>query len=160
MRASTMLLHAAHTARLFCTLAVLALAWPAAVLARTPAEAANLKTVEAFYKAGLNDKDADAALRYLGPRYTQHNPNAADGPDGFRQYVAFLRAQHPQSHSTIVQAFTDGDYVILHVHAVRDPGERGSAIVDIFRLDKGRIVEHWDVTQAIPEKTASGNPML
>ena len=50
--------------------------------------------------------------------------------------------------------------MILHVHAVRDPGTRGSAIVDIFRLDKGRIVEHWDVNQPIPGRTASGNPML
>lgn len=138
----------------------IAAAWPLAASARTPAETANLKTVEAFYQAGLNDKDADAALRYLGPHYTQHNPNAADGPEGFRGFVAFLRKEEPQSHSRIVRAFTDGDYVILHVHAVRDPGTRGSAIVDIFRLDKGRIVEHWDVNQPIPEQTASGNPML
>lgn len=56
--------------------------------------------------------------------------------------------------------FVDGEPVIVHVHAMREPGTRGNAIVDIFKLENGKIVEHWDVTQAIPEKTASGNPMF
>lgn len=105
-------------------------------------------------------EDADAALQYVGPRYVQHNPNAADGPQGFRQFIAFLRDKYPDSHSEIVTSFVDGEHVILHVRAVREPGTRGNAIVDIFRLENGKIVEHWDVTQAIPEKTASGNPMF
>ena len=121
---------------------------------------ANREVVLKFYEAGLNRKDADAALQYVGPRYVQHNPNAADGPEGFRQFIAFLRDKYPDSHSTIIKSFVDGDFVILHVHAVREPGTRGNAIVDIFKLENGKIVEHWDVTQAIPEKTASGNPMF
>ena len=114
----------------------------------------------AFYEKGLNQKDADAALQYVGDRYVQHNPNAADGREGFRQYVAMLREKFPQSHSEIQRSFVDGDYVILHVHAVRDPGTRGNAIVDIFRLENGKIAERWDVTQPVPEKTASGNSMF
>ena len=121
---------------------------------------ANRQVVLQFYEAGLNRKDADAALKYVGNRYVQHNPNAADGPQGFRQFIAFLRDKYPDSHSEIVRSFVDGDHVILHVHAVREPGTRGNAIVDIFKLENGKIVEHWDVTQAIPEKTASGNPMF
>jgi predicted SnoaL-like aldol condensation-catalyzing enzyme len=54
----------------------------------------------------------------------------------------------------------DGDYVMLHVHAVRTPGEVGSAIVDLFKLENGKIVEHWDVVQPIPEKAANGNGMF
>ena len=50
--------------------------------------------------------------------------------------------------------------MILHVHAVREPGERGGAIVDIFRLENGKIVEHWDVVQTIPEKAANSNGMF
>lgn len=119
-------------------------------------EAANKAAVLAFYEKGLNQKDADAALRYLGDRYVQHNPNAADGPEGFRKFVAFLRDKYPQSRSEIKRVFTDGDYVILHVHAVREPGTRGNAIIDIFRLEKGRIVEHWDAVQPIPEQSANG----
>jgi predicted SnoaL-like aldol condensation-catalyzing enzyme len=129
--------------------------------AQTPAHAAaNRETVLKFYEAGLNRKDAEAALQYVGKRYVQHNPNAADGPDGFRKFVAFLREKYPNSHSEIVSSFVDGNFVILHVHAVREPGTLGNAIVDIFKLEDGKIVEHWDVTQAIPEKTASGNAMF
>lgn len=123
-------------------------------------EAANKAAVLAFYEKGLNQKDADAALRYLGDRYVQHNPNAADGPEGFRKFVAFLRDKYPQSRSEIKRVFTDGDYVILHVHAVREPGTRGNAIIDIFRLEKGRIVEHWDAVQPIPAQSANGNGMF
>lgn len=142
-------------------LAAILLSACASTASQLPAQQeANRQLVLQFYEAGLNRKDADAALKYVGNRYVQHNPNAADGPEGFKQFIAFLRDKYPQSHSTIVKSFADGDFVILHVHAVREPGTRGNAIVDIFKLENGRIVEHWDVTQAIPEKTASGNPMF
>ncbi len=123
-------------------------------------EAANKEAVLAFYEKGLNQKDADAALKYVGDRYVQHNPNAADGPEGFRKFVAFLRDRYPQSKSEIKRVFTDGDYVILHVHAVREPGTRGNAIIDIFRLEQGKIVEHWDAVQPIPEQSANTNGMF
>jgi len=123
-------------------------------------EAANKAAVLAFYEKGLNQKDADAALKYVGDRYVQHNPNAADGPEGFRKFVAFLRDKFPKSHSEIKRVFTDGDYVILHVHAVREPGTRGNAIIDIFRLEQGKIVEHWDAVQPIPEQSANTNGMF
>ena len=125
-----------------------------------PEQDANKRTVIAFYEAGLNQKDFAKAAHYIGPRYTQHNPNAADGPEGFHRFIDFLREKFPQSHSEIKQAFADGDYVILHVHAVREPGTRGSAIVDIFKLEHGKIVEHWDVVQPIPEHSANGNGMF
>ena len=140
--------------------ALLAAALLPAAHASAGQEAANKAAVLAFYEQGLNRKDADAALKYLGERYVQHNPNAADGPEGFRQFVAFLRDKYPQSHSEIKRVFTDGDYVILHVHAVREPGTRGSAIVDIFRLEQGKIVEHWDAVQPIPEQSANANGMF
>jgi predicted SnoaL-like aldol condensation-catalyzing enzyme len=121
---------------------------------------ANRKAVLAFYEKGLNQKDADGAIAYMGDRYVQHNPNAADGPEGFRKFISFLREKFPNSHSEIKRSFVDGDYVILHVHAVREPGARGNAIVDIFKLENGKIVEHWDVVQAIPENPANGNTMF
>lgn len=146
-------------AALVCCAALSVMSRP--VLARDAAtEASNRKTVLAFYEEGLNRKDADAAIAYLGSRYTQHNPNAEDGPEGFRKFIAFLKAKFPQSHSEIKQVFTDGDYVILHVHAVREPGTRGNAIIDIFKLENGKIVEHWDAVQPIPEKSANSNGMF
>lgn len=143
--------------------AALLLAFAASAAIAAPNEAqqeANRKAVLAFYDKGLNQKDADAALAYVGDRYVQHNPGAADGPDGFRKFIGFLREKFPNSHSEIKQVFVDGDYVILHVHAVREPGTRGNAIVDIFKLENGKIVEHWDVVQPIPENPANGNTMF
>jgi len=126
----------------------------------TPLEEANEKTVLAFYEAGLNQKDFAAASQYFGAHYIQHNPLAKDGPEGFKAFLEFLRAKYPQSHSEIKQVFADGNYVILHVHAVREPGTRGNAIVDIFRLENGKIVEHWDVVQPIPDQAANSNGMF
>jgi predicted SnoaL-like aldol condensation-catalyzing enzyme len=121
---------------------------------------ANKKTVLEFYEAGLNKKDFDAAAKYFGPKYIQHNPGAPDGIEGFKTFVNFLRTKFPNSHSEIKKVLADGDYVILHVHAVREPGTLGRAIVDIFRLEDGKIVEHWDVAQDIPEKMPHGNGMF
>ena len=120
----------------------------------------NRRTVVEFYDKAINQKDFDAAAKYLGPRYTQHNPLAADGPAGLQAFLRYLKATYPDAHSEIKQVFADGDFVILHVHAVRVPGTRGNAIVDIFRLENGKVVEHWDVVQEIPEKAANGNGMF
>src|SRR5437879_1340709 len=121
---------------------------------------ANKKTVLEFYEAGLNKKDFDAAAKFSGPHYIQHNPTAPDGIEGFKAFLGFLREKFPDSRSEIKRAFADGDYVILHVHSVREKGARGRAIVDIFRLESGKIVEHWDVVQEIPEKAANTNGMF
>ena len=121
---------------------------------------ANKKAVVEFYEAGLNRKDFEAASKYIGPQYIQHNPGAQDGIEGFKGFLAFLREKFPNSHSEIRRVFADGDYVILHVHAVREPGTRGRAIVDFFRLEQGKIVEHWDVAQDIPEKMPHNNGMF
>ncbi|MCP1837670.1 putative SnoaL-like aldol condensation-catalyzing enzyme [Bradyrhizobium sp. USDA 4524] len=140
---------------------LLALASSSAMAAASDAQQeANRKAVLAFYEKGLNQKDADAALAYVGNRYVQHNPGAADGPEGFRKFIGFLREKFPNSHSEIKRSFVDGDYVILHVHAVREPGTRGNAIVDIFKLEDGKIVEHWDVAQPVPENPANSNTMF
>jgi len=126
----------------------------------TAQEKANKAAVVAFYEASINDKDFEKASKYLGNRYVQHNPTAADGPEGLKGFLAFLREKFPQSKSEIKKVFAEGDYVILHVHSVREPGTRGRAIIDIFKLEKGKVVEHWDVVQDIPEKPANNNTMF
>ena len=131
-----------------------------AASAETPQERANKQAVIEFYGKALNDKDFAAASKYLGNRYTQHNPTATDGPEGLKAFIQFLRDKFPQSHSEIVQSFADGDYVILHVHAIRTPGTAGRAIVDIFKLEKGKVVEHWDAVQDIPASSANANGMF
>jgi predicted SnoaL-like aldol condensation-catalyzing enzyme len=140
--------------------AALGLMVASAASAETAQEQANKQHVIEFYNKALNDKDFDAASNYLGGRYTQHNPTAADGPAGLKAFIDFLKTKFPDSHSEIVQAFADGDYVILHVHSVRTPGTAGRAIVDIFKLDHGKVVEHWDAVQDIPASSANSNGMF
>lgn len=141
----------------------LALALALSIAAIAPAHAdpeANKKVVLDFYEKGLNQKDFDAAAKHFGPKYIQHNPTAPDGIEGFKAFIAFRKDKFPNAKSEIKRAFAEGDYVILNVHGVREPGERGVAIVDIFRLENGKIVEHWDVVQPIPEKAANDNGMF
>ena len=121
---------------------------------------ANKRVVLSFYEAGLNRKVYAEAVRFLGERYVQHNPTSDDGRKGFAKFVGFLRANYPYAHSTVRQAFAEGDFVILHVFEKLQPGDRGNAIVDIFRLERGRIVEHWDVKQPIPNNPANRNGMF
>jgi predicted SnoaL-like aldol condensation-catalyzing enzyme len=136
----------------------------AAALAAATAQAqtpeANKRNVVEFYNQALNEKNFEAASKYLGARYIQHNPTAPDGAEGLKGFIGFLRDKFPQSRSEIKRVFADGDFVIVHVHSVREPGTRGRAIIDIFRLENGKIVEHWDVVQDVPEKAANSNGMF
>ena len=122
-------------------------------------EEANKKKVVEFYEKALNQKDVAAVDKYLGP-YRQHNPQAADGPDGLKGYIGYLKSTAPNFKFELKRVLADGDFVILHVHGIPEPGARGLAIVDIFRVDGERIVEHWDVIQEIPEKAANSNGMF
>jgi predicted SnoaL-like aldol condensation-catalyzing enzyme len=141
--------------------AVLALlAAGAANAQETAKEKANKAAVIAFYDAALNKLDYDEAAKYVGAGYKQHNPTAADGKDGLKAFIGFLKTSFPQTHSEITASFADGDYVILRVHSVRTPGTLGNAIVDIFRLENGKVVEHWDSVQPVPEKAANSNTMF
>lgn len=126
----------------------------------TDQEETNKMVSIAFYEAALNEHNFEKAQAFMGETYTQHNPNASDDIAGFAGFLAFLREHHPLSRGIIKRVWADGDYVILHVLERRHPDDRGDAVVDIFRLQDGKIVEHWDVTQSIPETLAHGNGMI
>ncbi len=136
------------------------LASPAAFAVDPAKLEANKKVVVEFYDLALNKMDFEAAAKHFGPRYIQHNPNAPDGIEGFRQFIAMRKEKTPQARSEIKRVIAEGELVVLHVHGVREPGQRGVAIIDIFRLENGKIVEHWDVVQPIPEKPANNNGMF
>jgi predicted SnoaL-like aldol condensation-catalyzing enzyme len=121
---------------------------------------ANKKLVVAFYDASINRKDFAAASRYLGTQYKQHNPTAHDGAEGLKAFIEFLRARFPNQHGEIKQVIAEGDLVVLHVHSTRGDNTPGRAIVDIFRVEHGKVVEHWDVIQDVPEKAANSNGMF
>jgi predicted SnoaL-like aldol condensation-catalyzing enzyme len=137
-----------------------------AVAGATPAQAAddvreaNKRTVLAFYDAALNRSNIEEAAAYFGPHFIQHNPRSKDGIEGFRSLLQDVKKQFPGLRSDVKRVFADGDFVILHVHVKLQPEELGLAIVEIFRLEHGKIVEHWDVRQPIPETAANTNGMF
>jgi predicted SnoaL-like aldol condensation-catalyzing enzyme len=102
----------------------------------------------------------EAAAKHLGPYYRQHNPGAADGAEAYIAFMKWLRQTYPDIHVDTKRIIAEGDYVVLHSHTTRKPGDRGMAVVDIFRLENGKIVEHWDVVQEVPEKSANNNTMF
>jgi len=120
----------------------------------------NKETVIAFYNAAINDKDFEAASQYLGDTYIQHNPLAADGPEGLKAFLDFAKANLAGFKVEFKRVLADGDFVVVHAHATAGPEDRGSAVMDIFRLENGKVVEHWDVIQAIPEKAMNTNGMF
>ena len=125
-----------------------------------PREDANKALVLAFYDAAFSKLDAEQAATYLAPGYIQHNPEVANGVAPLQDYVRWIRANTPQSRASIKRMLADGDLVMLHVHNQDKPGERGVAVVDIFRVANGKIAEHWDVIQPVPAQDANGNGMF
>ncbi len=151
-----------NATRLLAIAAVFALAFAAPTARAQMSDAAkmerNKKNVVEFYNAVLNEKDFEKAKTYVGATYIQHNPIGADGLDGIKGFIGFLREKFPNNKSEIKRVFAEGNYVIVHVHAVREPGTRGNAIFDLFRLDDdGKVVEHWDAVQPIPDPATAMN---
>ena len=121
---------------------------------------ANKRIAAEFYDAAINRKDFAAASQYLGSHYKQHNPTAADGAEGLRAFIDFLKARYPNQRGEIKRVIAEGDLVVLHVHSTRGDDTPGRAIVDIFRVENGKVVEHWDVIQDIPAQPANQNGMF
>lgn len=139
---------------------LLAASAPLAFAADTLAR--NKENVAAFYELAFNQhKLEEAVAKYVAEPYIQHNPGVADGGKAFIDAFAPFLKEHPQSRADIKRVIAEGDLVVVHVHSQTAPDDRGEAVIDIFRLDEnGKIVEHWDVAQPVPEKTASGHTMF
>lgn len=117
--------------------------------------------VRDFYDTAFNQKKPEeAAAKYLGPVYIQHNPNFGDGPQAFVAAVKGFVTAFPELHVEFKRFIAEEDLVAVHSHMTRQPGDRGFAVADIFRLENDKIVEHWDVIQEVPEKTANPNGMF
>ena len=117
----------------------------------------NKQAAVAFLDSVVNKKDPIAAIQYLGPRFIQHDPDAEDGPKPLQDYIQFLRSKFPNAHYDFKNVFAEGDFVILHVHSIQTPGTRGRVIVHIFKFEKGKIVEHWEVIEEIPATSKNNN---
>lgn len=130
-------------------------------LASASTPESNKKLAIEFYELAFNShKPTEAAKKYFGTKYIQHNPHVPNGAPAFYNYFEGFFKQNPKSSVVIKRVIAEGDLVVLHIHSKTNPTDLGRAVVDIFRFEYGKIVEHWDVAQPVPEKTANGNTMF
>ena len=96
---------------------------------------------------------------YVGDEYIQHNPDVADGLNGFIDYFERMQTEYPDKSIEFVRCIGEGDLVALHTHQTW-PGNDQYVTMDFFRFDeRGKICEHWDAIQKVPEQSANGNGM-
>ena len=145
-------------------LAAMISAAPLSVLAETSerdlaTEEANRALVVEFYDQFFNEHNI-AASDVIAEDYIQHNPNVPDGKAPLVSFFSGYFAENPESRARIVRSATDGDLVWLHVQSTNGEEDLGEAVVDIFRVEDGMIVEHWDVIQTVPSEAANSNTMF
>lgn len=121
----------------------------------------NKKIVTDFYEGVFLKHQVKAyADQYIGEKYTQHNPHVPDGKAPFVNYFTGHFKENPDAKSVIKRAVAEGDLVFLHVHSTQNAQDRGVTVVDIFRVENGKIVEHWDVQQEVPANAVNSNTMF
>lgn len=121
--------------------------------------AATRSLITEFARLFYIERDVPAAFEtFVAPGYIQHNPGLPDGRDAAIAALSPMFAD-PDFHADLERVLADGDYGLIHLHGYRS-GERGGAVMDLYRVDGGRIVEHWDVIQPIPKTAQNDHPLL
>jgi predicted SnoaL-like aldol condensation-catalyzing enzyme len=121
----------------------------------------NKRNAAAFYDLMFNQcKPTEAIEQFAGDVYIQHNPDVGDGKQAFIDYFTRMARDYPGKRVQVKRAIAEGDLVVLHCFQ-EWPGDGPWAGIDIFRFDEnGKIVEHWDVLQRVPESSANANSMF
>ncbi len=138
----------------------LALAVPAHA-ADAPCAYTPKQVVEKFSQLFFIEKDwRTAYMDWVAEDYIQHNPVATDGRAAALAALGPIFEANPALKVEIKRIVGDDTHVAVHYHSIMQPGTRGFAAVDLFRVEKCRIVEHWDVIQPMPETSANDHPMF
>jgi len=119
---------------------------------KTVEEAANLQTVIDFYEIIINQQKWDRISEFVDPGYIQHKPEIADGIPGLLSFMRWVYENSPNHESRLVRALVDGEFVTLHVNVINAVEHANLAVMDIFRLKNGKLIEHWDVARPVPTK--------
>jgi predicted SnoaL-like aldol condensation-catalyzing enzyme len=119
----------------------------------------NKKNAIAFYRTAYEGNPQGAIEQFVGNEYIQHNPDVADGTQGFIDYFERMQREYPDKSIEFVRCIAEGDLVALHTHQTW-PGNDEYVTMDFFRFDEnGKICEHWDAIQQIPKTSANPNTM-
>ncbi|NRB48112.1 MAG: nuclear transport factor 2 family protein [Saprospiraceae bacterium] len=121
--------------------------------------AQNKENAIAFYRMAYEGNPRQAVELYIGKEYIQHNPDVADGTEGFILYFERMQSEYPEKSIDFVRCIAEGNLVALHTHQTW-PGNDQYVTMDFFRFDEnGKICEHWDAIQQIPENSKNPNTM-
>lgn len=119
----------------------------------------NKENAIAFYRTAFLGQPKLAVEKYVGKEYIQHNPAVANGTQGFIDYFEQMQLKYPDKTIEFVRCISEGNLVALHTHQTW-PGNDQYITMDFFRFDTdGKICEHWDSIQQIPEKSENPNTM-
>lgn len=131
-----------------------------AILQHYEVTEANKALVLKAYQELFGDHDLTALDRYWAKDYIQHNPTMTDGIDSVRQLLEKMGVAHwPKQKVDFKRVIAEGDLVMLQVVQPKTDATPEMVIVDIFRVESGKIVEHWDVMQAVPADAVNKRTM-
>lgn len=113
----------------------------------------NKDAAVSFLKLAASGQVREAYSKFVGPGFRHHNPFFEGSAEALLAGMEENARQNPNKVLQVKRAIAEGELVVVHSHVQQKPGDLGAAVVHIFRFEKGRIAEIWDVGQPVPDKS-------
>ncbi len=120
-------------------------------------EIKNKTLIEKVYAHVLNPLDSARVDEFIAENYIQHSPLAETGAKGLKRFLDWAKKTSPNAQHEVKRIIVDDSIVVAHVHVIINPGDRGNTVIDIFRIENGKVAEHWDASQEIPATSNNDN---